>query len=306
MQLENPYTSHEQDLYANMNLFLRKLTFHAFTISILLLISMTSASGGQRSYTIEKVADGVYAALAKPGGAATSNAFIVDLGYHQIVGGAHLTKRAINDLLAAAADISPKPVEAFVLAHHHQGFSFVDFDFPPGREVFMTLETRQVMKQEVRKIDGQISYFKQGLTIEGTERSLVLTNVGPGHSKGDLIAYVPQSKTLFTSDLVYAGSAGFLGDGPMRDWVYTLDSLTSLDAEAVIPGYGPVSTIAAIENFKDYLRDFLTEVLRHIEQGDDLYTTLETFSLPQHEDLPGYKLFSSGNIERAYQQLSTQ
>jgi hypothetical protein len=128
-----------------------------------LLLYSTSSMAAQRTYKIEKVGEGVYAALAIPGGAATSNAFIVDLGYYQVVGGAHLTKKAINDLIAAAADITPKPVNAFVLAHHHKGFSFVDFDFPAGKNIYMTLQTRQIMKQEVRQIDGQINYFKEGL-----------------------------------------------------------------------------------------------------------------------------------------------
>ncbi len=273
-------------------------------IVFLLFAFQGSAFAGQRSYKIEKVAEGVYAALAVPGSSATSNAFIVDLGYQLVVGGAHLTKQTINDLLAAAADITPKPVETFILTHHHQGFSYVDFDFPPGKKVVMTLQTRQVLKQEVRQINGQINYFKAGLTIEGTERTLVLTNVGPGHSNGDMIVYIPQSKTLFTSDLVYVGSAGFLGDGPLRDWVITLEGISNLDADRVIPGYGPVSGMNAVFAFKNYLKEFLTEVLRHIEKGDDLYETRETFSLPRYDSLPGYKSFSAGNIERAYRQLS--
>ena len=266
--------------------------------------TLCPVQAAQRSYKIEKIAEGVYAALAISGGAATSNAFIVDLGHYLVVGGAHLTKKAINDLLVAAAEITPKPVEAFVLAHHHKGFSFVDFDFPPGKDIIMTLQTRQVMKQEVRKFDGQINYFREGLTLEGPDRSLVLTNVGPAHSKGDLIAYIPQTKTLFTSDLVYVDSAGFLGDGPLRDWVLTLEGISNLDADKIIPGYGPVSGMAEVRAFKNYLKDFLTEILKHIEKGDNLYETLQAFSLPQHKNIPGFKTFKAGNIERAYKQLS--
>ncbi|WP_020676774.1 hypothetical protein [Geopsychrobacter electrodiphilus] len=258
----------------------------------------------QKSYTIEKVADGVYAALAIAGGAATSNGFIVDLGYYLVVGGAHLSKKAINDLTAAAAEISPKPIEFFVVAHHHKGFSFVDFDFPPGKNIIMTLQTRQAIKQEVRQINGQIIYFQEGFTIEGTERSVVLTNIGAAHSEGDLIAYIPQSKTLFTSDLVYVNSAGYLGDGPLRGWVIALEGISNIDAEKVIPGFGPVSTMKEVRDFKIYLKDFLTEVLSHIEKGENLATTIQNFSLPQYEDLPGYEIFKSGNIKRAYQQLS--
>ena len=270
----------------------------------LLFGSWHAAQAGQRTYKIEKVAEGVYAALAIPSEAATSNAFIVDLGYYLVVGGAHFTKQAINDLLVAAAEITPKPVEAFVLAHHHKGDSFGDFDFPPGKAIIMTQRTRQIMEQEVRQIDGQINYFQEGLTLEGTERTLVLADVGAAHSQGDLIAYVPQSKTLFTSDLVYINSAGFLGDGPLRGWVLKLEKITNLDVERVIPGYGPVSGMAEITAFKNYLKDFSTEVIRHIDKGDNLYETLQSFSLPQYADLPDYQIFSSGNIERAYKQLS--
>ncbi len=275
-----------------------------FLLVFLILVLPQTALAGQRSFQIEKVAEGVFAALAVPGSTATSNAFIVDLGDHMIVGGAHLTKQAINDLLAAAADITPKPVEAFILTHHHQGFSFVDFDFPPGKTVIMTLQTRQVMKKEVRQIKTQVNYFKGGLTIEGTKRSVVLTNIGPGHSLGDMIIYMPESKTLFTSDLVYVNSAGFLGDGPLRDWVIALEDISSLDADRVIPGFGPVSSMNEVFAFKNYLKEFLTEILRHVEQGDDLYQTLDSFSLPRYDKLPGYKTFSNGNIERAYKQLS--
>ena len=288
-----------------MKIFSR-LSFLFFLPLFFGLLTPSFAAAGQRSYKIEKIADGVYAAIAVPGGAATSNGFIVDLGYYMAIGGAHLTKRAINDLLAASADITPKPVEAFVLAHHHQGFSFVDFDFPPGREIIMTLETRLAMKKEVRTINGQINYFRQGLTLEGTDRSLVLTNVGPAHSSGDLIAYIPQSKTLFTSDLVYVNSAGYLGDGPLRDWVVALEGISNLDVDRVIPGFGPVCGMAEVTAFKNYLKAFLTEILAHIEKGDSLYQTQQSFSLPRYEKLPGFKTFTPGNIERAYRQLSEE
>ena len=273
---------------------------------LLLVVSLRPAAAGQNSYKVERLADGVYAALAVSGSAATSNAFIVDLGHSLVVGGAHFTAKAINDLIAAAADLTPKPISAFVLAHHHQGFSFVDFDFPLGREVIMTVDARQVLRREVRQMQGQMSYFSQGLTLEGTERSLVLTNVGAGHSQGDLIAYIPQSKTLFTSDLVYANSAGYLGDGPLRNWVMILDTLTRLDIDHVIPGFGPVEDRQSILRFQNYLKAFLTETLNRIEKGEHLYQILQNHTIPNYENLPGYQVFRSGNIERAYRQLSGQ
>jgi glyoxylase-like metal-dependent hydrolase (beta-lactamase superfamily II) len=257
----------------------------------------------QDSYRIAEVTTGVYAAIAEPGGAATSNAMIVDLGTQVVICGAHFSRKATNDLIAAATEVSQKPIRAFVLAHHHPGYTFIDFDIPARTDLAMPIETRLIMKQEARKLENPLIFFKEGLTFEGTERTLVLTNVGPAHSNGDLIAYIPQSKVLFTSDLLYFNSVGFLGAGSLRDWAQVIDGLGALQADKIIPGFGPIGTNKDLFKFQAYLKDFLTEVLNHIENGDSLETTLQTFNLPKHETLPGYQSFTPGNVERAYLQL---
>jgi glyoxylase-like metal-dependent hydrolase (beta-lactamase superfamily II) len=259
----------------------------------------------QNSYRVTEVSKGIFAALAEPGGAATSNAMIVDLGSQVILCGAHFTRRAINDLIAVASEVSPHPIRAIVLTHHHPGYTFVDFDFPKNLDVAMNIETRLIMKQEARKLESPLLFFKSGMTFEGTERTLVLSNVGPAHSDGDLIAFIPQSNVLFTSDLVYFNSVGFLGAGSLRDWAHAIGGLSVLHADKIIPGFGPIGTNADLNQFKNYLKDFLTEVLKHIENGDSLEQTVENFSLPKYRHLPGYDSFTPGNVERAYLQLKT-
>ena len=55
--------------------------------------------------------------------------------------------------------------------------------------------------------------------------------------------------------------------------------------------------------FNNYLKDFLSEVLWHIEQGHTLKQTKEKFSLPRYRDFAGYKQFMKANIDRAYKDL---
>lgn len=274
-----------------------------YAIVVLLCLILVRPAIAQDSYRITEVAEGVFAALAQPGGAATSNAMIVDLGTQVILCGAHFSRKAINDLIAAASEVSPNPIRAFVLAHHHPGYSYIDFDFPARADLAMTIDTRLIMKQEPRQLENPLTFFKEGLTFEGTERTLILTNVGPAHSDGDMIAYVPQSKVLFTSDLLYFNSVGFLGAGSLRDWAHVVEGLAALPADKIIPGFGLIGTPRDLNIFQNYLKEFLTEVLRHIENGDSLEVTQQTFKLPEYEKLPGYQSFTPGNIERAYEQL---
>jgi hypothetical protein len=44
-------------------------------------------------------------------------------------------------------------------------------------------------------------------------------------------------------------------------------------------------------------------MLRHIGKGDSLAVTKKEFSLPQYNNLQGYKTFFDVNMERAYGEL---
>jgi len=276
---------------------------HRFVLLLLLLAILVQPAAAQDSYRLTKIAEGVFAALAEPGGKATSNAMIVDLGNQVILCSAHLSRKAANDLIAAASEVSPNPIRAIALAHHHPGYPLIDFDLPVNIDLAMNIETRLIMKREARELKNPLIFFNHGMTFEGTERTLVLSNVGPAHSDGDLIAFVPQSNILFTSDLLYFNNVGFLGAGSLRDWILVVDELAALNADKIIPGFGLIGTQTDLQQFRSYLNDFISEVMTHIENGDSLETTLETFNLKKHENLPGYSEFSPGNIERAYLQL---
>jgi cyclase len=82
-----------------------------------------------RHFTLEPLADGVWAAIHRPGGWAVGNAGIVDLGDATLVFDAFLTAEAARDLAAAAALLTGRPAASVVLSHYHN-------DHVRGAEVF--------------------------------------------------------------------------------------------------------------------------------------------------------------------------
>lgn len=258
----------------------------------------------QDSFQIEPLAPGIFAAIAIPGGQATSNALFVIGRDYVVAAGAHMSKPVIDDLYKAIAARTDKPLRYFVLAHHHSGYSYVDFDFPPGLDVVMSWQTWKNLDSEVRKPEFSTLFFNEGLTLKPGGMSVVLTNIGKGHTSGDLVVFIPEAEVVFTSDLLYINSVGYLASGYMTDWLLALDFLEQLGARQVIPGYGPVSTSADIYEFSQFLRDFLTAVLRHIERGDTLEQTLASFDLPAYRHLDGYNQLIQLNLRRAYEDLS--
>ena len=70
-------------------------------------------------FDLEELANGVYAAIDKPGGAAYCNAGIVDLGQRTLVIDAFDTALAARDLRSAAETLFSRPVTALLLTHTH-------------------------------------------------------------------------------------------------------------------------------------------------------------------------------------------
>ena len=139
----------------------------------------------------------------------------------------------------------------------------------------------------MRDVTSPALFFGDGLTLKLGQRTVILSNTGGGHTDGDLLVYLPDSEILFASDLFYVSSVGYLGDGHMQEWVMALEFMQQLDARKIVPGYGPVSRAEDLAEFKTFFKAFLTEVLRHIEEGDSLDQTLRTFSLPRYRDYDG-------------------
>lgn len=72
-----------------------------------------------KHFTLESLTNGVYAAIHKPGGAAFSNAGIIDLGDRTLVVDAFDTLLAGRDLRQTAEALFERPVETIVLNHAH-------------------------------------------------------------------------------------------------------------------------------------------------------------------------------------------
>jgi len=260
----------------------------------------------QDSYDIQPLGGNVFAAIAKIAGKATSNAmFVIGEEYVTAIG-AHMTKEVITDLYAEITYLTPKPIRYFVLAHHHPGFSYVDFDFPRGQDVIMAWQAWQDMNTAARRPEFTTLFFNEGLTIKTGGATVVLTNLGRGHSAGDSVTLTPEIGVVFASDLLYVNSVGYMGGGYMREWLLALDFLEELGAEKIVPGTGPVCTVEEVRDFKEFFRAFLSDVLMRIELGQSLEQVLEEFDLPEYRHMYGYEQLIQTNLRRAYTELKEE
>jgi cyclase len=127
--------------------------------------------------------------------------------------------------------------------------------------------------------------FSKRLNLAVGGRSVQLIEVGPAHTSGDVIAYVPANRLVMTGDILFSSGHPLLSVGSSVDgWVKACDLILSLDAEVIIPGHGPIADkthVAATKNYFSFVRN---EVRKRFEAGLTAEDAAEEISLDAFSD----------------------
>lgn len=100
--------------------------------------------------------------------------------------------------------------------------------------------------------------FTGKMDIKVGDKDVHLRQVGPAHTRGDVLAYVPSDRTVFTGDILFIEGHPILWEGPVQNWIDACDYMLTLDIETVVPGHGPVTDkagIRAVSYYLTYIRD---------------------------------------------------
>jgi glyoxylase-like metal-dependent hydrolase (beta-lactamase superfamily II) len=101
--------------------------------------------------------------------------------------------------------------------------------------------------------------FEGELSVEVGERRVELIEVGPAHTAGDAIAWVPDASVCFAADVLFIGCTPITWAGPLAGWLAAIDGISSLGATTFVPGHGPVCDQAAVDLLRQYLEWAKTE-----------------------------------------------
>jgi len=109
--------------------------------------------------------------------------------------------------------------------------------------------------------------FEDALTINVGDKQVDLLNVGPAHTGGDVIVHIPEDKTIFTGDILFNLGHPIIWAGPVANWIKACDLMLSWDLETVVPGHGPITDKAGIQDMKDYFIYIDTEARKRHDAG---------------------------------------
>jgi cyclase len=89
----------------------------------------------------------------------------------------------------------------------------------------------------------------------------------PGHTPGQLAVYVPEERVVFTGDTVFNECQTWLMTSNVEQWVEALDRIKALDADHLVPGHGPVTTLTYLDRQRAVLLEWKAAVADAVAKG---------------------------------------
>ena len=109
--------------------------------------------------------------------------------------------------------------------------------------------------------------FENELKMMVGDKEVQLFNVGPAHTGGDVLVYVPGDRTVFTGDILFNEGHPVIWEGPISNWVRACDMMLDWDLETVVPGHGAICGKDGIRKMKQYLLYLDVEARKRYDAG---------------------------------------
>jgi glyoxylase-like metal-dependent hydrolase (beta-lactamase superfamily II) len=120
---------------------------------------------------------------------------------------------------------------------------------------------------EVRLVPP-VRAFSGELTLDVGGREVRLIEVGPAHTAGDLIVWIPDARIAIAADILFIGVTPIMWAGPLERWVAALERLLDLGADRFVPGHGPVCGPDEARRLIDYWKWLELAAGRHLDAGE--------------------------------------
>jgi glyoxylase-like metal-dependent hydrolase (beta-lactamase superfamily II) len=278
----------------------------------------------EKKITFAEIGDGLYAFTAE----GDPNTGVIVGDEAAMVIDAQATPVMAGKVIEKVRSVTDKPIRYVVLSHYHAvrvlGASAYHAD-----EIIASDATRALIVERGKEDwDSELGRFPRlfqaadtvpgltwptmsfagKMTVWLGKRRVDLIHLGRGHTAGDTVAWVPDSRVMFSGDLVEYHSACYCGDAHFSDWPQTLDRLTGFAPRALVPGRGDaLDTPEMVAEGVALTRDFLTTLYGSVAESaarglglKEAFDRSRQVMDPKFGDFAIYEHCQPFNVARAY------
>ncbi len=215
--------------------------------------------------TLKKLDENLYGVFGVPQQVSKENRGFISNAYFYITDEGVVVFDALSsyqlgkEFIQAIRSVADKPIKYLVITHYHtdhfygiQAFKEVgaisiahkwayEYLSDPYAESFFK-SRRKVLGEYLKGtkiIPPDIAVEKEAI-LKISNENIDIQHICEGHTKGDLIIYIPKINTVVAGDLIFNERVPFLGSGNSKSWLKCIDKIIEIKPEIVLPGHGDI------------------------------------------------------------------
>ena len=278
------------------------------------------ALGQQPASTVRQIAPGVYFRQGDRDRRQPANTSWVVFHDYVVVIDAN-TPWGIRDILPELRKTTDKPVRYVVDTHYHWDHTWGNSVLADAGATIVCsqdcadeLRTKGKREWERNPTTGEYSLasyrmeqpaiaFGDFLAFDDGQRRLELRKMGPAHTIGDAVAYLPHEEIVFTGDLCVNWKSGNnLGDrdADLQNWVRALNQMTTWKVKTVVPGHGAPGTPQTLRAQSAFIEDLWKQVSAGKRAGKAPEQLVQEINLGLHGDFAADPQQNAAAIRNTY------
>ncbi len=188
---------------------------------------------------------------------------------NELVSGAEIIASTAS--AAEMAELPPEVMAAFVEAAADMGpvgdyflHCFGQFRFQGIRHTPPT-----------RTFDGE-------LDLRVGDKRIHLIEVGPAHTRGDVLVHSPADRVVFTGDILFIEGTPVMWEGPVANWIKACRLIEAMEVDHIVPGHGPVTDKRGVAQVREYLEYVRDQARRRYDAGMDAFEAARDIELAEY------------------------
>jgi cyclase len=256
-----------------------KYSLCRFALLCLLIVFADTVPAHAQAGSVKNIAPGVYVWQGDRDKREPANCMWVIFKDYVLVVDANFPWGA-REILPQIKATTSKPIRFVLNTHYHGDHAYGNAIFVDAGAMIVNSEaTDQEARTEgadgwakwndpahslkdTREEFATLTFADHLVFDDGTQR-VEFIRLGPAHSKGDTVAYLPKQHIVATGDLCVTWAHGNNtsdAGGSYRGWLGALDKMMTWGVTTIVPGHGPIASAAALSEERNYLDGMWTKV----------------------------------------------
>jgi glyoxylase-like metal-dependent hydrolase (beta-lactamase superfamily II) len=154
------------------------------------------------------------------------------------------------------------------------------------------------------------------LDLRVGSKTVRLIEVGPAHTRGDVLAQAVEDRVMYTGDILFIEGHPIIWAGPVRNWIAACQLIIDSDVDVVVPGHGPITDKKGVAALKGYFEYIEREARRRYDAGMTVLEAARDILLADYSSWGDgeriivnvaslYREFSDGKVESNIVELFT-